>query len=299
MPSTASDDRDRLPPGAFRVSAHAPAPTAPPVDDDAGCWNLGAALDQERCFAAIGRLSAGLVHDFNNILTVVIGQTERIIASAAGDERITRLAAATQNAALHGAKLTGRLLAFARQGEPCLEIVALDRHIADIGDFVRCAVGETIAVSVGTEGGLWPCRVDPVLFEAALLNLAINARDAMPGGGRLTITARNAAIETGEAQRLGVAPGGYVVVTVADSGCGMSPDVQRRAFEPCFSTKGTGTGLGLAQVDAFARRVGGSASIDSAVGKGANVFLYLPRAAASDCREPPAPGDASIPSVLR
>jgi signal transduction histidine kinase len=120
-----------------------------------------------------------------------------------------------------------------------------------------------------------------VLFEAALLNLAINARDAMPGGGRLTIAARNAALETGEAQRLGLAPGDYIVVTVADSGCGMSPDVQRKAFQPCFSTKKTGTRLGLAQVSAFARRIGGSASIDSAAGKATIVFLHLPKAAAS------------------
>ena len=296
MPFTASDDRDCPPLGAFAMSSHAPKPTAPPVDD-AGCWTVEAALDRERRFAAIGRLTAGFAHDFNNLLTVVIAQTERIIASAAGDERITRLAAATQNAALQGAKLTGRVLAFARQGELCLEISDLDRHIADIEDFVRCAVGETIAVAVGAEGGLWPCRVDRALFEAALLNMAINARDAMPGGGRSTIAARNAPLATGDAQRLGLATGDYIVVTVADSGCGMSPDVQRRAFEPCFSTKKTGTGLGLAQVSAFARRVGGSARIDSAAGKGTTVFLYLPRAEASDCRDPILSDDECILST--
>ena len=281
MPFSVTDDCDRQPLDPFGVSAHSPEPTNPLVDDGAGCWTVEATLDREWRFAAMGRLTAGLAHDFNNLLTVVIGQTDRIIASAVDDERLTRLAAAAQNAALQGAKITGRLLAFARHGELCLEVFDLDRHIADIGEFVRCAVGETIAVAVRAEDGLWPCLVDPVLFEAALLNLAINARDAMPGGGRLTIAARNAALETGEAQRLGLAPGDYIVVTVADSGCGMSPDVQRKAFQPCFSTKETGTGLGLAQVSAFARRIGGSASIDSAAGKATIVFLHLPKAAAS------------------
>jgi signal transduction histidine kinase len=113
----------------------------------------------------------------------------------------------------------------------------------------------------------------------------------------LTIAARNAVLGTGEAQRRGLAPGDYIVVTVTESGCGMSPDVQRKAFQPCFSTKETGTGPGLAQVGAFARRVGGSASIDGAAGKGTTVFLHLPRAAASDRREPPPPDGACMPSA--
>jgi signal transduction histidine kinase len=238
------------------------------------------ALQQAQRLEAIGQLTGGVAHDFNNLLTVVLGQTEAIIANAKGNERITRMAAAAQRAAERGARLTTQLLAFARRQQLQPVIVAVPSLIANIGDLLRRAVGESVAISLDIEPGLWPCRVDQTQFESAILNLAINARDAMPNGGSLTVRAVNARPAEAEARRLDLVPGDYVVTSVTDDGAGMPEEVMQRAFEPFFTTKdvGKGTGLGLAQAYGFARQSGGTATIESAVASGTTVSMYFPRA---------------------
>ncbi len=258
---------------------------------------IEAALQQAQRMEALGQLTGGVAHDFNNLLTVVLGQAENIIRAAADNPRIVRMATLTQRAAERGAQLTSQLLAFARNQRLRPESVPVRRLIANVADLARRAVGEAIDVKSGAETGLWPSRIDPAQFESALLNLAINARDAMPEGGRLTIGARNMIVSDAEARRLDLAAGDYVVVSVTDTGCGMSPEVQSRCFEPFFTTKevGKGTGLGLAQIYGFAKQSGGTATIVSAIGRGATVSLYLPRAAAAATEpEPNAVGTEAV-----
>jgi PAS domain S-box-containing protein len=240
-----------------------------------------AALQQAQRLEAIGQLTGGIAHDFNNLLTIVIGQTEAITLAAKDDPRITRMSSAALRAAERAAQLTSQLLAFSGRQNLRLETVELDQLLLDAGDLARRAVGETVIVKVSAGSRSWRSRLDPAQFESAILNLAINARDAMPDGGHLTIAARNATVATDKARRLDLTPGEYVVVRVSDTGIGMSPEVQMRAFEPFYTTKdvGKGTGLGLAQIYGFAKQSGGTATIDIVPEKGTTVRLYLPRAA--------------------
>jgi PAS domain S-box-containing protein len=256
-----------------------------------------AALQQVQRLEAIGQLTGGVAHDFNNLLTVVVGQTEAIAMAAGGNDKIARMTAAIQRAAERGARLTGQLLAFSRQQRLRPAAVTIDRLTANIDDLVRRAVGETIEVAFSITPDLWPTLVDPAQFESALLNLVLNARDAMPTGGRLTIGARNAAVAAGEAMRLDAAPGDYVVISVTDTGMGMPPDVREHAFEPFFTTKdvGKGTGLGLAQIYGFAKQSGGAATIESTMGHGTTVSLYLPRAETSTAQDDVSPHAARPP----
>ncbi|HEX5452989.1 MAG TPA: GAF domain-containing protein [Stellaceae bacterium] len=243
-----------------------------------------AALQQAQRLEAIGQLTGGVAHDFNNLLTVVLGQTEAIALAADGNDRIRSMATAAQRAAERGAQLTNQLLSFSGRQQLRPVTVAIDGLIRGIGDLVRRTIGETITVNLAIPPGLWASRLDPAQFESAILNLAINARDAMPDGGDLRIDARNAVIAGGEARRLDLQPGEYVLVRVIDTGTGMTPEVARRAFEPFYTTKdvGRGTGLGLSQIYGFARQSRGTAVLDSAAGTGTTVSLYLPRAEAAD-----------------
>src|SRR6185312_2086499 len=247
-----------------------------------------AALQQAQRLEAIGQLTGGVAHDFNNLLTVVIGQAESIAVAADGDQQITRMAAAAQRAAERGAQLTNQLLSFSGRQQLRPVTLATDTLIRGVGDLVRRTIGEEITVEIAAGPELWPVHVDPVQFEAAVLNLAINARDAMTGGGRLTISGRNERVAGAQAERLGLRPGSYIVTSVSDTGTGMSADVQRLAFEPFFTTKdvGKGTGLGLSQVYGFVRQSGGTAAIESAPGAGTRVSLYLPRAEAAAASQP-------------
>jgi CheY-like chemotaxis protein len=192
------------------------------------------------------------------------------------------MAAAIQRAADRGARLTGQLLAFSRRQALRPMAIAVDRVLHDIDDLVRRAAGETIAVEFRAQPGLWQTLADPAQFESALLNLAVNARDAMPEGGRLVIAARNASVAGAEAARLELPPGDYVAIGVADTGTGMPAEIREHAFEPFFTTKdvGKGTGLGLAQIYGFVKQSGGAATIESTIGRGTTVSLYLPRAKA-------------------
>jgi len=246
-----------------------------------------AALQQAQRLEAIGQLTGGVAHDFNNLLTVVIGQAESIAVAADGDQQITRMAAAAQRAAERGAQLTNQLLSFSGRQQLRPVTLSVDKLIRSVGDLVRRTIGESITVEISVEPRLWRSHLDPAQFESAILNLAINARDAMPDGGRLVIDGGNLSMGDSEARRLDLSPGDYIVTSVSDSGSGMTADVRRRAFEPFFTTKdiGKGTGLGLSQIYGFVRQSGGTATIDSAPGEGTTVALYLPRAAAPPVEE--------------
>jgi PAS domain S-box-containing protein len=225
----------------------------------------------------IGQLTGGVAHDFNNLLTAIIGNLEVLTAKLPERGSAARYLEVALRAAWRGSGLTEQLLAFSRRQEIRPEIVCVERLLGSITALCQRAVGEGIEIFVLPQPNLWTCRIDPGQFEAALLNLAANARDAMDGSGRLTIAASNVVI--GPRDDAELAAGQYVAVSVSDTGCGMSKDVLARAFEPFYTTKevGKGTGLGLSQVCGFAKQSGGTARIESKKGKGTTVRLYLPK----------------------
>ena len=247
-------------------------------------------LREAQKMQALGQLTGGIAHDFNNMLTVVLGSLDVPAAelAAAGDQQAAILAARMRRAARAaegGVALTRRLLSFARKQPLEPEPVDLDSVLPELIPLLRHTIGEGIEVRFESESGLWPVVADAAQLESAVLNLSLNARDAMPGEGRLTIKAGNAVIEaTGSAAHPELAPGEYVRLSVTDTGCGMSREVMAQAFEPFFTTKpeGRGTGLGLAMVFGFARQSGGAATIRSETASGAatgtTVAIYLPRA---------------------
>jgi PAS domain S-box-containing protein len=248
-----------------------------------------AMLQKAQRLEAIGQLTGGVAHDFNNLLTVILANVDLLQTRLRDADNAWHLIAAVERAALRGAQLTGQLLAFSRRQQLQPVALSVQRSILNLGDLVRRAVGEAVTVEISADPGLWPSRLDPARFESAILNLAVNARDAMPEGGRLVIRSRNVTVTEAEAMRLDLAPGDYVRVKVTDTGTGMAPDVQRRAFEPFFTTKdvGKGTGLGLAQIYGFVKQSGGTATINSTPGKGTTVSLYLPRAETEVIEEQP------------
>jgi PAS domain S-box-containing protein len=226
---------------------------------------------------AVGQLTGGVAHDFNNLLTAIIGNLESLAATLPAEGSAGRCVDAALRAAWRGAGLTEQLLAFARHQEIRPEIVTIDRLLRDAELLCQKAVGEGVEIEIHAQENLWTCRIDPGQFEAAVLNLAANARDAMNGSGKLVITAENMAV--GGRAIADLRADEYVVVSVTDTGCGMSREVLARAFEPFYTTKeaGKGTGLGLSQVYGFAQQAGGTARIESRKGAGTTVRLYLPR----------------------
>jgi signal transduction histidine kinase/FixJ family two-component response regulator len=241
------------------------------------------ARDAER-LQAIGQLTGGIAHDFNNLLTIVLGNLEMAkLKLEKGSPILNRVERAIKGAQ-RGASLTQQLLAFARRQPLAPAPVYFSTMLPDLAKLLRRTLGEHIEVQVADAAGLWPAMADPVQVESAVLNLALNARDAMPGGGRLTIEAANKVLDAEYArQRAEVTPGEYVVLAMSDTGTGMPPEVLARAFEPFFTTKqpGQGTGLGLSMVHGFAKQSGGHVKICSAPGVGTTVRLYLPRAVIS------------------
>jgi len=239
------------------------------------------ALRQSQKMEAVGQLTGGLAHDFNNLLTGITGSLEllqaRISQGRLGE--VDRYITAAQGAAKRAAALTHRLLAFSRRQTLAPKPTDLNRLVAGMEELVRRTVGPAIAVEVVTAGGLWTTLVDPNQLENALLNLCINARDAMPDGGRLTVETANRWLDGRAARERDVPPGQYVSLCVSDIGTGMTPEVIARAFDPFFTTKpiGMGTGLGLSMVYGFVRQSGGQARIYSEPGQGTMVCLYLPR----------------------
>ena len=239
-----------------------------------------AALQQAQRIEAMGQLTGGVAHDFNNLLTVVIGNIELISKTAVDSETVERLEA-MRVAAERGAALTGGLLAFARRQPLSPRAVDLNAAIAGMNGLLHSALGPRMKIEIRQHTELWPAMIDPTQFELLVLNLVINARDAMPNGGVVTIETDNT--RRGSSMHAEDPPeGDYVVVTVRDTGVGMAPEVQARAFEPFFTTKppGSGSGLGLSQVFGTARQSGGGVEIDSSPGKGTAVSVYLPRARA-------------------
>jgi signal transduction histidine kinase/CheY-like chemotaxis protein len=239
-------------------------------------------IRQMQKMESIGQLTGGIAHDFNNMLAVVIGSLDmarRRLTGAENPQLVRCLDSATEGAR-RAAGLTARLLAFSRQ--QALEPQALDANtlVAGMSELLRRTLGETVSVETVLAGGLWRAFADAAQLESAVLNLAVNARDAMPSGGKLTIETGNVDLDERYARTHGeVAPGQYVMISVSDTGAGMTPQVLERAFDPFYTTKGVGkgTGLGLSQVFGFVKQSGGHVKIYSEIGHGTTLKLYLPR----------------------
>jgi PAS domain S-box-containing protein len=255
------------------------------------------ALRQSQKLEAMGQLTGGVAHDFNNLLTPIMGSLDLLHRRGIGDEREQRLIEGALQSAERAKLLVQRLLAFARR-QP-LKTVAVDirQLIYGMADLVASTCGPGIKVSVAVDDDVAPAIADPNQLEMAILNLSVNARDAMPDGGRLTLSATSEKLAKGENTRL--APGRYVRISVADTGCGMDEATAQRAIEPFFSTKGVGkgTGLGLSMAHGLASQLGGMLTISSAVGVGTNVELWLP--ASDEEIEAETPGPDSFPIETR
>ena len=236
------------------------------------------ALQQAQKMELVGQMTGGVAHDFNNLLTAVLGNLELASRRAQDDTTRRYLTNATQ-AAQRGAKLTAQLLAFSRKQRLQTEATDVNALVSGMGDLLFRTIGATVRIETVIEKNAWPAMIDASQVELIVLNLAINARDAMPGGGRLTIATENSA--PGDPLRpRDLAPGEYVVISVTDTGTGMTDEVIAKAFEPFFTTKptGSGTGLGLSQVYGISTQMGGGVRIDSKPGRGTTVAIYLPRA---------------------
>jgi PAS domain S-box-containing protein len=263
------------------------------------------ALRQAQRMEALGQLTGGIAHDFNNLLTIITGNLELLDLDLEGEEPRDLLKRAN-DAANMGARLTDRLLTFARRRRLNEVLINLNNHLLGTMDLLRRTLGETISLTSSLAPDLWPIRSDISEIENAVLNLAINARDAMPDGGELTIETANLAIDDDVlAGDLGLMPGGYVRLSVSDTGIGITPEVLARVFEPFFTTKeaGKGTGLGLSVIYGFAKQSGGRVTIYSEPGHGTTVNLYLPRAEADlsgrpERQETSSPQTASGETIL-
>lgn len=238
-----------------------------------------AMLRQSQKMEAVGQLTGGIAHDFNNLLTVIVGHLERLEREFRDNPAAYRSIKGAIDGATRGAALTQKLLAFGRRQPLTPMRLNANLLIDSIGDLIRRTVGEHVTVDVSLDPALWPVEVDSNQLENALLNLAVNARDAMPDGGTLTIQSRNCSdpvVENGEKY-----PGQFAMITVKDDGIGMTPEVLGRAFEPFFTTKsvGEGTGLGLSQVYGFVKQSSGHIHMESKAGTpGTTIRIYLPRA---------------------
>jgi signal transduction histidine kinase/CheY-like chemotaxis protein len=239
------------------------------------------ALRQSQKMEAVGQLTGGLAHDFNNLLTGISGslQLMQTRLSQGRVNELDRYITAADGAARRAASLTHRLLAFSRRQTLDPKPTNINRLIAGLEELIRRTVGPGIQVEVVGAAGLWTALVDRNQLENALLNLCINARDAMPEGGRITIETANKWLDERAARERELSPGQYISLCVTDTGTGMTPEVIKRAFDPFFTTKplGQGTGLGLSMIYGFARQSGGQVRIYSEVGKGTTMCLYLPR----------------------
>ena len=269
-----------------------------PIDDSG--WRVGAVyvaedvtmkqkverqLAQSQKMDAVGQLTGGIAHDFNNLLGVVIGNLDLMLETF-GDpktrnEDAEKLGADAMNAAMRGAELVRRLMAVSRRQALQPKLMDAGKVMSELDPLLRRTLGEHIVVRTSGGDGTWPVLADPSQLENAILNLSINARDAMPGGGTLTVTCANVALDATASSLSGLRAGDYVSLTVSDTGAGIPPDVLARVFEPFFTTKetGKGNGLGLSMVYGFARQSGGTVTIYSEVGRGTDVRLYLPRGA--------------------
>ncbi|NSY14815.1 PAS domain S-box protein [Agrobacterium vitis] len=239
------------------------------------------ALQQAQKMEAIGNLTGGVAHDFNNLLQVVAGNLQLLSKDVVGNEKAERRITNALAGVNRGSKLASQLLAFGRRQALDPKVVSVGRLIRGMDEMLRRTIGEGVEIETIVSGGLWNSLIDPMQVENALLNLAINARDAMEGFGKLTIEVGNAYIDDTYARlHDDVQPGQYVALSVTDTGSGMSPELMTKVFEPFFSTKpeGKGTGLGLSMVYGFVKQTGGHVKIYSELGHGTTVKMYLPRA---------------------
>ena len=260
---------------------------------------LESQLRQAQKMEAVGQLTGGIAHDFNNILTVIIGMNELLSDELAGNAALSPIVAAVDEAATRGAQLTQRMLAFARKQPLQSRDLDLNEVVTRSVKLLDRTLGEHIAVKTVLAGDLWTGFADSPQLEDTILNLAVNARDAMPGGGQLVIETANAVLdEQYAAQNIEVVPGEYVSLSISDSGSGMSPEVVEHAFEPFFTTKevGRGTGLGLSMVYGFVKQSRGHVKIYSEIGVGTRIMIYLPRSAVAEraAEEPGASAQAAL-----
>jgi len=248
--------------------------------------DLEAELHQAQKMEAIGQLTGGVAHDFNNLLTVITGNLELALGRVE-DRHVAEMLRLAMDATEKGAALTQRLLAFARRQTLSPYAIDLAALVADLRELLGRTLGSGIEIATSVSGDLWPALVDASQLENAMLNLAINARDAMPFGGRLSIEATNCEVAEGEWPEL--KPGRYVSLVVRDSGQGMSPEIRAKAVQPFFTTKeiGKGSGLGLSMVYGFVKQTGGHVDIVSEIGRGTAVQLILPVAPPHCGRDPP------------
>jgi PAS domain S-box-containing protein len=256
-------------------------------------------MRQAQKMEAIGQLTGGIAHDFNNLLTVVSGNIDALQRRLPkdADDSLRRLTDAALRGTTRAALLTHRLLAFSRRQPLEPKSISVNALITGITEMVHRTLGERIRVETVLAAGVWPTFVDSNQLESVLLNLAVNARDAMPDGGKLTIEATNVYLDEKYAADAEVAPGQYVGIFVSDTGTGMTPEVVEKAFDPFFTTKeiGQGTGLGLSQVHGFIKQSGGHVKIYSEVGVGTTIKLYLPRDVSRDRDDETRTASASVP----
>jgi signal transduction histidine kinase len=245
---------------------------------------IESAFQQAQKMESIGQLTGGVAHDFNNLLQVIVGNLEMLQRRLPADATDLRsFAASAARGAARAASLTQRLLAFARRQPLDPKPIDVNRLVLDMTQLLRSTLGESVVVETVLGAGLWQVYADANQLENALLNLCVNARDAMPNGGRLTIETANTYLDEAYAEANDARPGQYVMIAVSDQGSGMSEETARRAFEPFFTTKdvGKGSGLGLSQVYGFMKQSNGHTKIHTELGAGTNVKLYLPRLAAT------------------
>jgi len=255
-----------------------------------------AQLYQAQKMEAIGKLTGGMAHDFNNLLGVIVGNLDLVLERLKDHKDVQQLTQAALDAALRGADLTGRLLAYARQQPLQSQRIDINASVEEITKLLSRVLGEDIKIKLDLTADAWPVVTDPSQFEAALTNLATNARDAMPRGGQLIITTRNDRLDADYTMHhTEIIPGDYAVIEVSDSGEGMPPEVIARIFEPFYTTKerGKGTGLGLSMVFGFMKQTGGHINVYSEVGKGTTFRLYLPRAEINLPLKPRAEADSA------
>ena len=257
--------------------------------------NAQSALLHAQKVELMGQMTGGIAHDFNNLLTAVLGNLE-LAKQRITDDKIRRFLNSATQAAQRGAKLTAQLLAFSRKQRLQSEPTDVNALVSGLGDLLFRTIGGTVRIETVLQKDLWPAMIDAGQVKSIIVNLAINARDAMPEGGRLTISTANAGKDD-QRRPHNLAAGEYVVVSVRDTGTGMTDEVLSKVFEPFFTTKpvGKGTGLGLSQVHGITTQLGGGVRIDTQVGKGTTITVYLPRAERAAMQHPQTGAAVALP----
>jgi PAS domain S-box-containing protein len=244
-------------------------------------------LAESQKLDALGQLTGGVAHDFNNLLMIISGSLHMLKRGIGDDPKLQRAISAIETASRRGAALTSQLLTFARRQSVNPQAVSLTEKIEAVREVLDTGVGSSVALAFDVDHDIWPVTVDVSEFETALVNLVINARDAMPNGGTITVAAHNCTLTEG------MHTGDYAAVSIKDTGVGIAPDVLGKIFDPFFTTKpvGKGTGLGLSQVHGFAHQAGGTVKVDSELGKGTSISILLPRDRSKQASIQPAPGE--------